>query len=198
MKSVDLEEKQFFARWFKFLFVVMIISVIASIMTSEIAYAYLPVLVIPGQILGSLASIVYAVGLIVMAKYNDHYRTSGWANLLSMASSLALLMTGGMIDASMTGLFSILIMFFTIFAAFHEFAGHVEVTRKRYGKVSSQWSTLWKWTLAAYAVQILSAVLLLIVFDIGAILTLIYALMVLVTGILKMIMLYRTATFYAN
>lgn len=198
MKRADLEEKQFFARWFKFLFIMLIISLIASMMASDIAYAYMEVHVIPGRILGGLVSIAYAVGLIVMAKYNDHYRTSGWATLLSIASSLALMLTGGMMDASMAGLFSVLIIFFKIFADFHEFGGHMEVTRNRFGRVSQQWSTLWKWTLAAYVVQIVSAAFLLIVPDIGAILTLIYALMVLVTGVLKMVMLYRTASFYAN
>ncbi len=198
MNSVDFEEKQFFARWFKMLFIIMIISVIASMMASDIASAYMPSLVIVGNILGVITSAAYAIGLIVMARYNDHYKTAGMANLLAMLSSAALMVSGDIIDHTMNTTFSIILLFLTIFATFMEFTGHVEVTRNRFGKLSQQWSTLWKWTLAAYVVQLVSAVILFISIDIAAILILIYALIVLVTGVLKVIMLYRTASFYAN
>lgn len=198
MNSVDMEEKQFFARWFKMLFIIMVISVIASLMASDIANAYLPILVPIGNVIGVITSAAYAISLIVMAKYNEHYKTAGMANLLSMASSVALLFTGSVIDAAMNATFSVILLFLAIFAAFHEFAGHIEVTHSRFGKVSSQWSTLWKWTLASYVVQLISAVILFISVDIAAILVLIYALLVLVTGVLKIIMLYRTASYYAT
>lgn len=197
MNTVDFEEKQFLARWFKMLFIIMVISVIASLMASDIASSYLAVLVPIGNILGVIASAGYAISLIVMAKYNDHYKTAGMANLLSMASSVALLITGNIMDETMNVTFSIILLFLSIFAAFHEFAGHAEVTHNRFGKLSEQWSTLWKWTLASYVVQLVSAVILFISIDIAAILMLIYALLVLVTGILKIIMLYRTASNYA-
>ena len=115
-----------------------------------------------------------------------------------MLSSAALMVSGDIIDQTMNTTFSIILLFLTIFATFMEFTGHVEVTRNRFGKLSQQWSTLWKWTLAAYVVQLVSAVILFISIDIAAILILIYALIVLVTGVLKVIMLYRTASFYAN
>ena len=184
-------------KWLWILFWLVVPSTLAAILSIDSLAALAPGVYRVGKILSLLCSAVYGAILLRLSGYCLNYRTAGICNLVAAVASLLIaLVSGGGKVPTWTLIISLPAAIVRLVAIYQEYMGHSRVLENVDSIEAKKWSDLWKWTIIAYVVLIGSIVVMMI-FPVLGLLVLLAALIgMLVTSIMALVYLYRTANMF--
>lgn len=184
-------------KWLWIIFWLIVPGVIADLMTQEVFLEGLPSLRIPCVILTALCNVGYGFALLKLKGIREQYGTSGlWAII---GAGIALLLA--LIPNEKEGLLLLLSLpaiAVGLWGEYNEYMAHASVLEGVATELCEKWKQLWKWyagllfgTLGCLVLALLAPVL-------GLLGLLAVGIGMVVTGILKLIYLYRTAKLFRD
>lgn len=184
-------------KWLWVLFWLVIPGTIASILTEEQITGLIPGLYIPGILLQTLCTLAASLILWKLSEIEDRYRTAAICSLIPAVVTLFLAVaTRGSEPPTWTLLITLPAAVVSLVGEYNQFTAHAIVTSPLNQELSEKWTTLWKWYIGSYAAILGSLFLLLLIPILGLLTTLAGAIALMVTGILKLVYLYRTAKLF--
>ena len=184
-------------KWLWIAFWLVIPSTIGNLMANESMMKVFPGLYYPGEIISAVCTLVYGIILLRLGSEEDHYRASGICGLIAGGvSALVVLISGGAEPRTWTLLLSLPAAIVAMVGTFHEYMGHATVLTGVDSELSDEWVSLWKWHIGLFAAMLGSILLMLLAPILGAVALIVVAIGVFITGILKLVYLYRTAVIF--
>lgn len=202
-RALEAEQQQramaqapFFGRWLWLLFWLIIPSIISSLGTQDVIAGWSPITYYIAGILGVLCEAVYGLILLRLSKEEPLYRKAGICCMVLVACSLLTSILTRNLHADVVALFSIPTLVLEICSAYYEIQGHASAVESSNRDMAERWRELWKWLLGSSLAMIGSVVLMLIIPLLGAIVLIAATIANIITGIAKLVMLYKTAQWF--
>lgn len=186
------EHARIMARWFTVLFWLFLPSLIGSVMSNEIISVGLPALRTIGTILQCGSSIAYCVVLYIISRHEDQYKKAVLFLLLATIVPVLNVFTG-FEDYVTQLLISIAALVFVLLSAYHEFHAHSTFFEEIDVDICYSWKFLWKLYIVMNCLVYGSLILAVISPTLTLISVIIGALGIILAGILKQVLLYRSA-----
>lgn len=184
-------------KWLWILFWLIIPNSIAGLLTNDTVVSIAPALQLPGSILQAACSLTYGAILLKLAVYEGRYRTAGICALAAGASSvLTAILTGTGSTPTWTLVYSAPVAIAALVGEYNEYMAHSSILTGVDNDLSDKWHKLWGWYILFMVALILSLLLTMIIPILGILVMLACAIGILVTGILKLVYLYRTAKLF--
>ncbi len=178
-------------KWLWILFWLVVPANIASIMTMDLVIDELPGLFVPGHLLSVASSLAYSLILIKLREQADQYRIAGICSIISTAVAFLLdMFTDG---TGWTLLVSLPASVVGLVAVYNEYMAHAAVLGGVNNELSEKWRKLWKWEISLLGATLGGVFVAIILPIIGILLTMGGAIGIIITSILKLVYLYKTA-----
>jgi len=186
-------------KWLWILFWLIVPSAVAAILSIDSLAALAPGVYRFGKILSVLCSAAYGVILLKLSGYSPRYHTAGVCKLVAAAGSLIIaLVSGGGTVPTWTLIISLPMVVVGLVALYQEYTGHSQVLEGVDAWEAQKWCDLWKWTIITYLVMIGSVVVMAISPLLGLLVMVAALLGLLITSIMSLVYLYRTANIFRN
>ena len=181
----------FIGRWIGMLFIISILSIIASFLTADIVAKNAPAVGTVGTVLCVALEIIYAVILILLAKVSYSYKLAGIFAIITQVINIVAIVVGqetvpGMIIGLVAALVSLVV-------AYNEIEAHASVLYDINDSLAAKWRTLWTIVICIKLAMVIGIVAIFILPGIGALLVLGSAIGSIVVIILKAIYLNNTS-----
>lgn len=194
------EKAPFLSRWLWVLFWLVIPQSLASLLSGSILPAEYAGLLLLGQAFQLIYYLGCGLVLLKLSPLLSRYRTAGICYVAGGVVSAAAALFPVSDDASglamAVSLASLLGTLALLAAEYQECMGHSELVEELNPDLSRQWRRLWKLFIGCYAALFVSVLLLFVSALLGLFVTLAGTLGLLAVMILKLIYLYRTASFF--
>lgn len=183
-------------KWLWILFWLIVPATAAAMMGNNVLKAA-PTVYLTGRILSNVCSAAYGVILLKLASEEDRYRTAGICGLISAAAGLLLLtLSGGAEAPTWSLLLTLPTAVITIVGEYNEYQAHAGVLAGVDHDLSAKWTALWKWYIGLMTAMAAGVLLLLMAPALGAVAVIVSGIGTIITGVLKLIYLYRTASVF--
>lgn len=190
-------------KWFWLIFWLNVPGVLVSLMHTSIVVERFPALELPGLVLSTFCSLIYAFFLWQMRGLEPDYRAAACCTFvvqpLVLAANLLDHFIGkneGMAEFILAAMIPLLIgEFYASYKAYH---GHGKVLAGLDDALSEKWPKLWKWEVGLLA-GLLGCIVLLLISPILALLAVLAIVVgLVVVGIVKLVYQYRTAQLFRH
>ena len=178
--------------WFQWLFWLSLANLLGTTLTHELLKDVFSITYIPGVILQLGSKVAYFVLLFMMAKQEDTYGKAGISLLIAtVVSGIVSLMGEG--GKALSLLLALPLAAAEVVAVYYEFNAHAALFEEVDTEICENWLLLWKLFLITYCATIGGVFLAVISPALAAIVMLIGALGLAIVGILRLVLLYRSA-----
>lgn len=179
------------AKMLRYLFLLNIGITIASLFLGDVFAQFLPSLYWPGVILDAACTFGYAVMLLRMADVDSQYKTAGYCILI--AGALRLLGTSDSGNGSKLALFLSMALYMVQFIGeYNEMTAHDTLLIEADFYLSEKWTTLRKWYMFTFMAYCMSLMIVMIIPSVGAALSMITSIGMIVVSGFKVYFLYRS------
>ena len=198
MRKADIAKRApVLGKWLWFLFWLIVPSTVGSFMTNDTIAEFLPGLYLPGMILNTICSLITGGILLKLGSVEGGYHTAGICFLIAGGVGVVTaLFTGTGEAGAWTLIFTIPAAIVALVGEFNEFLAHSIVLTGVDNELSEKWTTLWKWYIGLMLGMFGCILIMLILPLLGVIALLGAAIGLLVTSVLKLVYLYRTAKIF--
>ena len=196
-KEIIARRVPILGKWLWIIFWLIIPSTIGSLMANETTAEIFPGLFLCGQIINAICYFTYGAILLKLGSVEDRYRTAGICALIVGAVSVAVAIIAGTAEeASWTLLFTLPAAILAVVGEYNEYMAHSAVLTGVNNELSEKWERLWKWHIGLFLGMYGSIFVMFIAPVLGGIAALGCAIGTIVTAILKLVYLYRTAKIF--
>ena len=179
-------------KWLWILFWITIASLGINALTGETAVALIPALEIPGRVCSYLFQFFVIYVLFVISKEHHFFK---YAALLScgcfVINILAVFITEDQIWLLL--LIALFQVAMALLADYYEYKANAEVVLVVDGRISDQWDNFWNWMLYSSIGVAVSLFLVFLIPGLGAILSVVSSIALIVARVKKIICMYRSA-----
>ena len=186
-------------KWLWILFWLIVPATIAGFLKTNNVMKSAPGLYVFGQVLNIAYSVAYGIVLLQLAAEEDRYHTAGVCALVSAAIGVLIIILFGNSEAPVWSLLITLpAAVVALIGEYNEYGGHSAVLEGTDNELSEKWMKLWKWYIRFTLCTVGGMIFMLFAPVLGAIAALVGAVGTAVTGIMKLIYLYRTAQIFRS
>ena len=193
----------FMSKWLMVLFVVMIASGIADLLSGDNMEELMPEVYAIASIVSLICGIVYLVILFKLSREESLYRKAAQYYLISLALTILTLIIM-LFSIEHEGL--LILSFFVVIAAlviafvseYYEYKAHANVVRDASAEMAAKWEKLWKYYIRILLGVLGCIILLALIPMIAAILLLALTIGTFVISIIKIVYVYQTAKIFQN
>ena len=186
-------------KWLWVLFWLIIPGSVASLLTNENITGAVSALYISGLVLRVICSAVSGIILLRLTSEEDRYRTAGiCALIVGVASVLAACISDVVKEQAWSLVISFPAAIVGMVGEYNEFTAHSIVLTGLDNALSDQWMSLWKWYVGSYCALLGSVLMIVISPVLGLLVVTAAAIGLIITSILKLVYLYRTARIFRN
>ena len=156
MEQMTQDRAHGLGRCFYSLFLLVVPTAVADLMTGNAARIHFPGLVLPGEVLVMLAQLLYGGILLRMRRADVRYRTAGLCLLVSAAATF---LTESMQILHPTPYLifpAILGVVLDVCGIYCEYHAHSTVVSEFDGDYARKWHHLWYWFIGTYVAMVLS------------------------------------------
>lgn len=190
--KVSVNRAQFLGKWIWMLFLLSIFSILLGILDNEYIKKAVPGIYMIGQILPSIFNAACGVILFKLSSEEKKYRIAGICTLISLTGSiLAETLFRSLSPESLIIWMPLLIV--GLVESYYENHAHSIVLRDMDDELSEKWIVLWKWELGCILVYFGSAIVMMFIPIVGALVASVTGIGIIILGVLRLIYLYRTA-----
>ena len=181
-------------KWLWIAFWLIIPSTIGSLLSNETIFGAESVVFAPGQVLSSACALAYGLILLRLTSVNTKYRTAAICVLVgTLISTLTNFLFSGSEVPMWTAAISAITTVISYLGEYNEFMAHNAVLTDLDDALATKWKTLWTWYIGSFGAFICGTLLMMIIPDVGVMLTTAGSIGMVGTRILKLVYLYRTA-----
>lgn len=199
MSENNLQKVEFLGKWLWILFLMVVPSTLAEIMTDKNIIKWFPFWDIPGQILEILCLGAYGFVLLKLSAENVRYRTAGICVWISGGIGIVItLLSGGVEGSSGTLFFTLPAVVVSLVGEYYEYKAHSEVLRDVDICLSEKWDILWKWNFGIFLGLFGCIVVMMLVPVLGLFVFIAIGIASIVVSILELVYLYRTAKVFKD
>lgn len=192
-KFVRDREYNFLAQWIGFLFWYVIITIGIRFVVGMVSGLMEGNLF--GEIVDCLIQLGHALILLKLASSTYCFRTAGVCSIISLVFTFL----GAVLAESGFGvLFAIVAVVPSLVSQYHEYIGYAEVTEEVDEELAGKWRVVWYISLGGLIVLAISLVLTMFGSLLGALLTVVSSVAVLVIEVFRIVFLYKTAQLFRN
>lgn len=183
-------------KWLWPLFWLVIPSVLGNLMTNETVVSAFPGLRLPGEAVTTLCTLAYGVILWQLRRLEDGYRAAAVCRAAVAATGVLAIFLTGEGGAVVALLLLVPALIVQMYGTYREYNAHAAVLDGADDAQAENWRKLWKWEIGLVLGLIGCTLLAFISLLLGALALLADAIGLLVTGILRLVYLYRTAKLF--
>jgi hypothetical protein len=180
-------------KWLRLLFWLIIPATVSGVMVVEQVVAVVPVLQIPGQILGFACNLACVWFMFKLVPFSERYRTAALCALISTIVAQAVNLVGFEQDTPLWWLLTIPAMVLAYVGTYQKFYAHAEILEGIDAELSGKWRMLWKWFIGIPLAMLGSVLVMLIIPVLGLLVLLAAVIAFGVISIIEWVYLYRTA-----
>ena len=189
----------FLGKWLWLLFWLIVPSILANLGSQDVIAGWSPTLYWGATGLGLLCEIAYGIILLRLSPEEPYYKTAGISCLVIVAISLLIpILAQSALTRLLAVIINIALLILGIVRTYYELHGHAAVTDGTNNELSERWRELWKWMLGSSVAVIASILLMLLIPLMGSIALIVSTIVVLLAGIAKLVLLYRTAKWFRS
>ena len=196
-KEAQAKSAAFLGKWIGLLFWSVVLVTIGGLMSNDTTAEIFPALLVPGEIIHTISSLIYGCILLKLRSEDDQYYVACICALISgVVGAVAGAITGVADGATWVVLLTIPVTVVSLVGECNEYKGHSAVLAGVDRELSEKWLTLWKWNIRFF-LGLLGCILLVLISPVlGLVAALGIAVGILVIGILKLGYLYRMAQLF--
>lgn len=184
------------AKLLNYLFLLSIGTTLASMFLGDVFAAFAGNLYWPGVILDAACTFGYSVVLLRMAAADNQYRTAGYCILI--AGAIRLLGSDVSENASKyVLLLNIATAMVRFIGEYNEMTAHDNLLIEADIDLSEKWTVLRKWYMIVFGIYCISLLVMMLIPAVGAVISLVSSLAMIVISILKIYFLYRSSKVFA-
>ncbi len=184
--SVITPNAKMYGKWIGMLFIIMVASVIASVVTSLIPNVELLKFIISVGV-----AVVYGLILLILSKFNHGYQIAGISYVVSQIPLIIGYVIGA--DTIWNTLLSILATVILLVAAYSEYDTHANALYEVDSDLADKWRGLWQFTICSRLAMVCGFGLLILAPSLGVSVILLAEIAVIVVEVIKFVHLYNTS-----
>lgn len=179
-------------KWLRILFWITVASLGINFMTENTSASSIPVLRMAGQVCSYLCQFYIIYVLFIISKEHHYFRNAAILTGISFAINiLVVFITEDQIWLLL--LIALLQVTLVLLADYFEYKANADVILIVDGRISEQWDNYWKWMLCSSIGVAASLFLVFLIPGLGAILSVISSVALVIARIKKLFCLYRSA-----
>lgn len=182
----------FLGKWLRILFWITIASLGINFMTDNTSAASIPALRMAGQICSYLCQFFIIYVLFVISKEHHYFRNAAILTAICFAINILVVF----ITEEQIWLLLLITLFqvaMALLADYYEYKANAEVVLVVDGRISEQWDNFWTWMLYSSIGVAASLLLVFLIPGLGAILSVVSSVALIIARIKKLFCLYRSA-----
>ncbi|MBO4873668.1 MAG: hypothetical protein J5496_09720 [Lachnospiraceae bacterium] len=196
-EAEEAARRQFLGKWLWILFWLIVPATVAGLFGNEYVSRASAPLYVFGQVLSAACSLAYALILLKLSAEEEHYRTAGICDLITVAAGLLILILFRGEKAPAWSLAITLPALFVRWAGeYNEYQGHSEILSGTDTVLQEKWLKLWKWYRGCMMSLLAGSLLVLAAPVLGALLVTAASIGIIVVDTVKLVYLYRTAKIF--
>lgn len=197
--EVNAQKVPFFGKWLGYLFWLLIVDIVASLLTNDAVVGRIPALRVPGQVLRAICFVAYSWILLKLSSREPEYRAGAICALINVAMSLVLAFVIPVSQLLLWGLILVIpSVLLSLVQNYSIFTGHMEVFSGLEEELVGRWRTLRKWFVIVYCVLLASLLVAMIVPLLALLVTLVGTIGLLIVQIMELVWLYRSVQWLGN
>lgn len=186
-------------KWLWIIFWLIIPSTIGSVLSNDTIFGSELAFFVPGQVLRTVCALAYGLILLRLSSIEARYRIAAVCVLVgTLISTLTNFIFSGSEIPVWAVAISIATTVLSYLGEYSEFMAHNVVLTGLDGGLAMKWKTLWTWYIGSFGAFIGGTVLMMIIPDLGVMLTTAGSIGMAVTRVLKLVYLFRTAKCFRN
>ena len=194
IREKRLQDAAFLAKWYGYLFWLLIPTMIGNAMSNETISEAIPAIGKVGQLVTVVTNLIMALILLKLKDHSDKLAFAGWGMLgLAIFGVLDGLLLSDLGISVISGLAVIVV---ALVVEYHELCGHSDLLSSYDLTLSDKWKNLWKWEIRTYGALLITVLAAVLIPILGVLMVLAAAVALLVVSILKWVYMYQTKNFF--